>query len=130
MADENIVEKIESMLDKGKLTIEQSIDLILQVTFELYKGQKEISKSLAENEITHKDLIEEVAVHSENIKAITKDINELFELTRRVEKYSIMIWVEKHPKLFTSFVVVLMLIIQFHEVLTNYLFAILGYKLP
>lgn len=47
-----------------------------------------------------------------------------------VKDASITLWIQKHPKLTTSLIIIGLIILNLHDVIVPYLFSLFGYKTP
>lgn len=128
--NQNLIEKIQKMYEEGKLDTNQSVDLILQISFELYKGQQEMLISLADRQTSIDDLKNNLEQTDSAVEKINEELDEIKKIVNMIEQNSFTLWMQKHPMLSKAIFIAIILFINFHEVLSTYILAFFGYKAP
>lgn len=133
----DIIKTIADMKSKGELSVDSSLALILQVLSELYEGQTEIVKSLSDRQDSIEDLKKQLDAHEATTGTNTsehEDIKKRLEVVEKdvetVKNSSVIIWMNKHPKITIGLSIIGLLAINFHEHIFPFIWGIFGYKIP
>lgn len=155
---DNIITKIESMRETGKLTTEQSVDFILQLLLDLHEGQQGIMEVLIkrENEIHDLDsrttsienrmnivetkiatieglmisLTDNLKINSKILDRLDQEIKETADIAHQTKRRTVYYWFANHKALSMFFMGGIVLLINFHEDVYKFILALLGIRLP
>lgn len=121
--EESLIETIQKLYEAGELNTDTSIKFILQVSIELYKGQLAIFKSLEDRQTSIDELKHEMEEQKVQIDTIEKEIE-------IINRNSFSLWVGRHPVIAKFILGGLIILFNFHDIVTEYLLGLLGIKLP